>query len=174
MRAALAAVPLYSGQIELLAGAAEAAEEELRRGYDVLEEMGDLARLSTAAAFLAQVLYAQGRNDDAERLTAVSADAAATDDAVSQMLWRGTRAKTFALRGELGEAEALAREAVEIAERTDGLNLHGDALLDLAVVLRAAERPREAAASAERALALYERKGNLVSAARARAATEES
>src|SRR4051794_7793141 len=119
MRSALAALPLYSGHIELVAGALETAEEELRPGYDLLEEMGDLARVSTAAAFLAEVLYAQGRFDEAERLTVVSADAAAPDDAVSQMLWRGTRSKILASRRKFGEAESLAREAVAIAERTD-------------------------------------------------------
>jgi len=49
--------------------------------------------------------------------------------------------------------------------------MHGDALLDLAEVLRAVGRPEEeAVAAAQRALSLYERKGNLVLAARARAA----
>jgi DNA-binding SARP family transcriptional activator len=174
MRAALAALPLYSGPIELLAGAPQAAEQELRRGYEVLEEMGDLARLSTVAAFLAEALYAQGRYDEAERLTAVSADAATPDDVVSQAAWRGTRSKTLARKGELVQAERLGREAVALAEQTDGLNLHGDALLDLAEVLRTANRPGEAVAAAEQALSLYERKGNLVSAAKARAALEES
>jgi hypothetical protein len=40
--------------------------------------------------------------------------------------------------------------------------------MDLAEVLRLGENPAEARASLEEALALYERKGNLVSAERAR------
>jgi tetratricopeptide (TPR) repeat protein len=174
LKAWLAALPLYSGPIELLAGDAEAAERELRRGYEALREMGELGRLSTEAAFLAQALFAQGRYDEAERLTGVSADAATADDAFSQIAWRGTRSKTLARRGELAQAELLAREAVALAEETDGLNLHGDALLDLAAALRTAGRLTQAAAAADRALALFERKGNLVSAARARAALAES
>jgi len=169
LRAWLAALPLYSGPIELLAGDPVAAERDLRAGYDALIEMGDLGRLSTEAAFLAQALYLQGRHDEAEALTGVSEGAATPDDVFSQIAWRGVRSKALANRGEIEQAERLAREAVALAEETDGLNLHGDALLDLAEVLRTAGRPAEEAVAAERALALYERKGNLPSMARARA-----
>ena len=169
----LATLPLYSGPIELLAGDALAAERELAPGYEALRDMGELGRLSTQAAFLAEALYAQGRYDEAERLTAISADAATPDDAFSQIAWRGTRSKTLARKGELAQAELLAREAVALAEKTDGLNLQGDALLHLADALRAGRRATDAVAAAERALSLYERKGNLVSAARARAALNE-
>jgi hypothetical protein len=51
--------------------------------------------------------------------------------------------------------------------------LQGDALLHLADALRAGRRATDAVAAAERALSLYEGKGNLVSAARARAALNE-
>jgi class 3 adenylate cyclase/tetratricopeptide (TPR) repeat protein len=169
----LATLPLYSGPIELLAGDAVAAEGELAAGYEALREMGELGRLSTEAAFLAEAVFAQGRYDEAEQLTAISADAATTDDAFSQIAWRGTRSKTLARKGELAEAERLAREAVALAEKTDGLNLLGDAFLDLADVLRAAASRTEAVAAAEQALSRYERKGNLVSAARARSALDE-
>ena len=46
--------------------------------------------------------------------------------------------------------------------------IRGDALLDLAEVLRLGGRAAEADGAARRALELYERKGNRVSAARAR------
>jgi tetratricopeptide (TPR) repeat protein len=166
----LAALPLYSGPIELLAGEPGAAERELRAGYDALIEMGDLGRLSTEAAFLAQALYAQGRYEEAEYLTGVCEGATTPDDVLSQIAWRSVRAKALAQERELQQAELLAQEAVALAQETDGLDLHGDALLDLAEVLRASGRPSDAVAAAERALSLYERKGNLVSAARARAA----
>jgi hypothetical protein len=52
-------------------------------------------------------------------------------------------------------------EAVAIVERTDALNFQGYALTDLAEVLRAAGRSREAAAALEQALERYERKQNL-------------
>ena len=56
------------------------------------------------------------------------------------MLWRQARGKLLARRGELEEGERLAREAVALAEETDMLNVHGDALLDLAEVLALAGR----------------------------------
>ena len=48
------------------------------------------------------------------------------------------------------EAEALAREAVALAERTDLLNTHGDTLADLGEVIALAGRPDEAVAVYER------------------------
>jgi tetratricopeptide (TPR) repeat protein len=66
------------------------------------------------------------------------------------------------------EGERLAREAVVGAERTDLLNLRGDALLDLAEVLRLASRPAEAAEAGREALRRYQDKGNHASADQAR------
>jgi tetratricopeptide (TPR) repeat protein len=71
------------------------------------------------------------------------------------------QALVHAHRGEHAAAEALAREAVAIIERTDGLNYQGDALCDLAEVLAAAGRTDEAAAALEQALERYGRKKNL-------------
>jgi tetratricopeptide (TPR) repeat protein len=79
----------------------------------------------------------------------------------TQMLWRQVQARVHAARGEHPQAEALAREAVAIAERTDALNRQGDALRDLAEVLAAARRGDEAAAALGQALERYERKKNL-------------
>jgi hypothetical protein len=70
-------------------------------------------------------------------------------------------------------AESLVAEAVELSSRSDALNLRGDALLDLADVQRALGHDREAADSLRRALALYEQKGNVVSARAANVALIE-
>ena len=91
-----------------------------------------------------------------------------------QVQWRGPRAKALARRGELEDAEQLAHDAVGLAERSDFLDLHGNALMDLAEVLWLRARSADAAAAAEAALALYRRKGNRVSAARARAAAKRA
>ncbi len=53
------------------------------------------------------------------------------------------------------------------------INSLGDAHLDLAEVLELAGRREEAAVELEKALALYERKGNLVLAERSRARLAE-
>ena len=163
-----------SGVIEMLAGDPSAAERELRRGYTILERMGETGYLSSVAAELAEALYGQGRYEEAEQFTHVSEEVAAPDDLASQVEWRGARAKVLARRGRLEEAEKLAREAVELAESTDFINMHADSLVDLAEVLRLAGRLHEGAAALGQALELYERKGNLVSADRARAVLEET
>ena len=98
---------------------------------------------------------------------AYAAELGASDDALTQMLWRQVRAKVLARRGEHAEAELLAREAVAIGEETDMLDAQGDVYADLAEVLLLAAKPDEAAAALEQALARYERKGNLVSTQRA-------
>ena len=66
------------------------------------------------------------------------------------MVWQGLQARILAARGQLAEAEELARSAVALAARTDFLNQHGDALLELAVVLDEAGRAAEARARSVR------------------------
>ena len=63
------------------------------------------------------------------------------------------------------QARALATEAVSLAESTDATNLLADALADLAVVLSVA-REDAAAEATQRALFLYEQKGNVAAAER--------
>src|SRR5262249_12254213 len=106
--------------------------------------------------------------DEADRWCRTSEDAAAEDDLAAQIEWRAVRGKVMARRGAAEEAVALAREAVEIAQRTDFVTIHGDACVDLAETLELVGRSDEADAALHRALDLFERKGNLVSAERAR------
>jgi class 3 adenylate cyclase/tetratricopeptide (TPR) repeat protein len=155
--------------IERQAGNASLAERTLREGYQRLEAMGEKGFLSTIAGDLAHVLYGQGRDDEAERFARASADAAQRDDVVSQVLWRTALAKVLARRGDLVEAERLARAAVAIAGDTDFIWLEANALMDLAEAMRLAERIEEAAAATREALRLFEQKGDVVSAAKARA-----
>jgi predicted ATPase/class 3 adenylate cyclase/DNA-binding SARP family transcriptional activator len=155
--------------VELLAGNAVAAEGTLRTGYAVLEDMGDISLLSTTAAYLAQALLAQGRDEDADRFARRSDELAAADDLLTQMLWRGVRGRTLARRGRLEEGERLAREAVELAAKTDFVNHKGDALIDYAIVLREAGRTEQARAAFAEGLGLYQKKGNVVAAEKARA-----
>jgi hypothetical protein len=78
------------------------------------------------------------------------------------------RAKLLARRGEVAEAEALARDAVALADETDFTVLRADAFMDLAEVLRTTGRDIESAPLVDQALGLYEQKGNVVAAGRAR------
>jgi class 3 adenylate cyclase/tetratricopeptide (TPR) repeat protein len=154
--------------VAMLTGDAAAAETYLRRDYRTLEQMGEKGYLATTAAFLAQAVAAQGRHDEAERFIQVSREAAAGEDFSAQMVWQGVLARILAARGRLADAEALARAAVAVAEQTDFLSQHGDALLELAHVLGAAGRAPEARDAVGKALGLYRRKGNLLAATSAR------
>jgi tetratricopeptide (TPR) repeat protein len=164
----IAALPLYSGPIELLAGRAGDAERELRRGYDALRRMGDRSRRATMAAFLAHALYDLQQNREAEEFARKSKELAAEDDAFTQVVWRGALAKVLARRGDCGDAIQHAQDAVDRASKTDGLNLRGDALLDQAKALDACGRSN-ARAKAKSAAALYTKKDNVVAERRAKA-----
>ena len=75
----------------------------------------------------------------------------------------------LAQRGELEQAEALARTAVATAEtNTDNVWLQAYTHEDLATVLERAGRIDEAREALERSLALWERKGCLPCAQRIR------
>jgi predicted ATPase len=120
------------------------------------------------AASLAWTILAQGRDAEAEDFARLSAELAASGDMMTQVAWRRVRARVLARRGEIKEAEALAREAVAIAEATDFVNDRADALVDLSHVLEASRRREDAVAAASEALHLYKQKGNEVAAAATR------
>ena len=130
--------------IELLAGDAEAAERELRTGYRMLEEIGEVHVRPTIAAYLAAALAQEGRLADADELARFAESHAWEDDIVTQVMWRVALAQVRAPAGDAAEAERLAREAVELAAPTDFLDLQATALLALARVLREAGSPEAA------------------------------
>jgi DNA-binding SARP family transcriptional activator len=157
------------GIVEMLAGDPAAAERELAWGYGILDEIGESQTFPDLAAKLADALYVQGNDDRALGLSEVSREATAADDLSAGVQWRAVQAKLLARRGDAAQAEELAREAVTLAAKTDFLVLRADALMDLAEVLRLGGREGECAPVVGQALELYERKGNVVGAARARA-----
>jgi hypothetical protein len=163
----LAGLEVYAGIAELIAGEPELAAADLRRGYAAVEEMGEQELLSTIAALLARAELFGGDPVEAGRLTRVSEETAASDDIVSQALWRGTRARLAAAEDAIA-AEELAREAVELALQTDFLSLQGDMLLDLAHVLACTGQAEAAAETAAQGAERFALKGDVVSARRAR------
>jgi class 3 adenylate cyclase/DNA-binding winged helix-turn-helix (wHTH) protein len=154
--------------VRLLAGRPALAEARLRADIETLSSMNAGGALATTTALLAQVVYAQGRMEEAGELCQMTERRAAAEDTMTQVTWRGVQAKVLAHGGRCHDAEALAREAVALAEPTDLLLHRGDAMLDLAEVLRTCERPEESDHAARTALELYELKGNVAAAARAR------
>jgi len=156
----------YEGLVEVLAGDLTRAEERLKFGLQRLEEMGEKAFVSSLAALLADVLYQQGRHDEARRFVERSQETAAPDDLAAQITWRTVRAKILASTGHLEDAERDARHAVSLAEKTDWSNDHAAACIALGEVLHRRGRPEEAVAAMGKALALYEAKENVVAAER--------
>ncbi len=161
-----AARSLTAAGIEILADNYGAAERELRWAYETLETMGDKGVRAPIAAYLGEVLYAEGRLEEAERFAQIANDLAAADDVVPQALWRGVRARVLATRGEFEEAEALGRQAAELVESTDFPDLQATTFLAVAEVLETAGKAEEAQEFVDAAQALYEQKGNLVAARR--------
>jgi class 3 adenylate cyclase/tetratricopeptide (TPR) repeat protein len=158
--------------VELWAGDPAAAAEFGAEGFRLHEELGDPGGLALAAGNLAQPLYALDRLDEAYGWTVRSEELGSSDDALKEMHWRRVRAKVLARRGEHADAERLALEAVAICEETDWLDAQGDVYADVAEVHLLAGRAEESAEALEQALARYERKGNVVMAARTRSRLE--
>jgi class 3 adenylate cyclase/tetratricopeptide (TPR) repeat protein len=161
--------------IAMLAGDPAAAEARLRSACDMLELMGESGFLGTRLGCLAEAIYAQGRFNDAAAVSERAKELTAHDpsDIDAQYRWRAVSAKLLAREGEYAAAEMLAREAVALTTDTDWLNSRAQVHLDLAEVLQLAGRAEEALAAVEEALHLFEAKGNIVGARRARGRRDE-
>ncbi len=155
--------------VELLAGDLVTAEREVMPDYDFLARTGETYFMSTIAALLSRVVRDQGRDDEALVFSQIAEGATAADDMESQALWRSIRAPIVARAGDLAEAESLARSAVELSQKSDAPQMQADALSELATVLMLAGRIGEARQGIDAAIAIYQAKGDVVSAARATA-----
>jgi DNA-binding SARP family transcriptional activator/class 3 adenylate cyclase len=169
----VASTSLVPGIVELLAGDAREAERRFRSSYAALKRAGERNARATAAAYVARALYAQGRVEEAERFTLISEELAPADDHAARVEWSTTRAKVLAVGGRYEEAERLAVRAAALAGLMDDIETHAQALRDRAEVLRLAGRSAEAENLVRSAIDLHEHKGNVVSAAQARAFLEE-
>ncbi|HEX7948725.1 MAG TPA: adenylate/guanylate cyclase domain-containing protein [Candidatus Limnocylindrales bacterium] len=157
-----ASTSLEASRVEMLAGKPAAAEQALRRDYVVLAGLGETYFRSTVAALLGNALWALGKFDEAAKYADISKEISGDDDVLSQVMWRTVRAKHLARSGSQDEGVALALEAVRMAAETVDIELHADALTELAEVLRLASREHEQGPRLREALALYERKGDVV------------
>jgi tetratricopeptide (TPR) repeat protein len=153
-----AALTMYAGFVELLADDPAAAERELRDGYDRLGAIGESGYRSSVATMLADALVELGRETEAAEVLDTAESLAQGDDIDPQVRLRAVRGRVLARRGELAEAERVAREGVAVAAATDYIVQHGDALLALAAVLDAKGAHDEAVAARRQALELFEKK----------------
>ncbi|MGV0718368.1 BTAD domain-containing putative transcriptional regulator [Mycolicibacterium sp. XJ662] len=158
MRHALLEVDQFAGLVELVADDPAAAEPHLRRAYNGFRRMRLDADTAETAALLAGACLLLGNDVEADELC-VESERLAGHALKPSIAWRTVRAQLLARSGAHDEARRAAEEAVALAERTDALVDHGDACLALATVSGVAGDSVGARAAAERALALYERKG---------------
>ena len=163
-----------SAYVAMLVGESERAERDLREGADMLRQMGDAGHLSSVAPQLADVVQTQGRMEEALALTEEAEHFSLGGDMDAEIGWRRVRSKILAREGQLKEGVRLATEAVELARRTDYLDLRGMACLDLAEVLRRAGTRGDAIPVLHEAIEMFEQKGNVVMAARARVTLAEA
>ena len=154
--------------VERRAGRLDVAETELRAAGDRLREIGDVGYLSWVDPLLARVLALRGENAEAIALARRSRLEMQPDHAFGQVAARV--AEAIALTGERDTAAArnVALEALDLVEGTDMLDVWGDVLVTIANVELADGRDEAAAARFASAIELYERKGDVVSAARVR------
>jgi class 3 adenylate cyclase/tetratricopeptide (TPR) repeat protein len=143
-----------AGSIEQLAGDADAAAKVLHAGYDWLAAGGHESLRASQAALLALLLASEGESAAAQRFViACSPGPVAGADTAARL-----RAAQALLVDHRLDAERLAREAVELSQKTDDLNLQA------AMHLTVARVTGDAGEAAE-ARRLYEAKGNAAAAA---------
>jgi class 3 adenylate cyclase/tetratricopeptide (TPR) repeat protein len=160
-----------TGYVEMLAEDFAAAETILRSSAESLQRSGLVPHLANRAAELADALYALGRYAEAEEWATTARRHSAPTDVSAQFTWRAVAAKLRARDDDVQEAARLAEEAVELVDGTDAVNQRASVRLDQAHVLLLAGRGSDAAATARAAAELFELKGNVVGAERARGLT---
>jgi hypothetical protein len=162
--------------LELIGDHAGAEHEviEMWRGVHDARGARPDVRAITAVSMHALLLCDSGRWDEAERGLCYGAELPEPVFFRHGTVWYlAARARVAAHRGELAEALALARRALDLAEPTDALSLRARVWLATGAVQRAAGAVGEAEAAVANALALFEQKGNTASAARVRTTVPE-
>ena len=150
----------FGGHVEMMAGDPEVAERLYRKEYELHRRTGDEAHGSTSAGYLALALCRLGRFDEAEELATIARTIGADDDLATQASARSAQALVRSARGEHVVACGLAQEAVDLYAGAQSPWFHGDTLMTLADVSRAAGLTERAVDAAAAALGEYERKGN--------------
>ena len=155
-------------ELATLLGRDDEAAQRLRLLCDWLEQVEQLTFLEGYLPRLGRSLCLLGRFEEAEALAqrARALQQAGGPHRDPYSTWREVLARVHAHRGELAEAERLAREAVAAMEETDSLDEQAFALCDLGDVLATAGRTDDARAALEQALDRCRRKRNLALARR--------
>ena len=145
-------------------------ERACRYRTEMLELVAEAPGVAAGSkAILARSLCYLGRFDEAEQLLGEARAVPPRGSGSIRVMAAAAEALLLAHRGELEQAEALARTAVDAAEtKTDDVGYQAWTHQDLATVLERAGRIDEARAELERSLVIWERKGCLPYAERIR------
>ncbi|HVB46273.1 MAG TPA: hypothetical protein VNF47_26690 [Streptosporangiaceae bacterium] len=158
---ATASVLLTSGDFREAAAVLDRSDRGLRR-------IGAEQLCPPVLVLSARVRHHMGEFEAAHRLLDDCGERTPPDDVAVQASQRGVRALLLADHGDYIVAEQLARSAVRASDWSERLDIQAQARADLASVLVRSNRPAEAALPAAWALRIYERKGDVVSAAAVR------
>ena len=168
VRVRLGHIRSIAADVHLHAGRTQAAEEELRLAHATLDDVGDRAGAITVSLELADVLYDAGRYAEAGEWLMPVRDVLERSDVMTRVTGLAVQAKLLAQAGSSDEATAIARRAVDLADATDALTTRARVWSALAEVLRIDGETHEARDAFAEAIRLWEAKGDVSGAARAR------
>jgi tetratricopeptide (TPR) repeat protein len=148
------------GRIERLSGRPARARDLLLRSDSFFERVGDRGFRSTTLAQLAQIHEELGDRDAARSAIELCEQIGGREDVINFAITNAVRARLAVAEGDADAAERWARSAVDRAFETDFTFTRGETLLTLALVLEKRGRREESVAEANRALELFEAKGD--------------
>lgn len=144
-------------------------EERMRRlAVEHTEQLPDPGHIATNSLHLGTCLADRGKDKEAERWLLRARETTLPGDVVDIVGMDTLEAVLWARRGELDEAERLARRALTTADRTDHAVIRGGTRARVAEVFERVGRIDEAKTVLDEALQLAEDQGRLVPAQRAR------
>ena len=164
-----AAMIEFEAYAETAAGYPNEAERILREGMPGLRAL-DLFYADTQADTLAVLVARSGRTDEAQACLGHPTTGFTVESADSHEEYHAHALALIAShRGDHRQAVLLATQAAALWEASDVIAMKAEIQLDAATIHLRAGDPVAAQAAAERSLALYQQKGHLPGASRARA-----
>ncbi len=146
--------------IELSEGDVAEALASLLRADAILADAGERSARSTTQAMLARAHELLGDRAGARAAVEFAEELSAPQEALNYATTHGVRARLALAAGDAEAAERWARSAVACARKTDFAVLQARATLELAQVLSACGRMKEASSEARMALGLFNAKGD--------------
>ena len=157
---------LHIGLIETSAGDPAVGETRLREARDVLAGLGDIWWVSAADGYLCTAVAAQDRPREFLRLADAFDETLLVPDRQTLILRSLILSRAHLLRGAAADAEVAARRGLELAESSDLILDHADALLALAEALDARGLQEDAKIARSEAATLFRAKGHIAAIAR--------